>query len=132
METMSPATIKEPVECTVWQTVDLVSRRWMLLVLMELYKGDSHTRRYSDLKRRLGSITPKILSQRLKDLEAEGLITKTIDASTIPVATYYTLTESGIAFFDVIRALKTWALTWKVENKMCSMQDCRQCVAGEH
>ncbi len=114
--------------CTVSQTVRYLSKRWTLLIILELYKGRGYTRRFSELRDTLAGITPKVLSERLKELENEGIITRHVDATAFPVRTEYTLTESGIEIVDVIRTIKRWALKWKIDNIPCSEQDCSVCV----
>ncbi len=114
--------------CTVNRTVQYLAKRWTLLIILELYKGDRSTRRFSELKEALTGITSKVLSDRLKELEHEGLIARKVDVTAFPVKTEYTLTESGVAMVDVIRAIKRWALTWKIENIPCGQQDCKACV----
>jgi DNA-binding HxlR family transcriptional regulator len=114
--------------CTVSQTVRYLAKKWTLLIILELYKGQGHTRRFTELKDALGGITQKVLAERLRELEAEGVLTRRVDASAFPVRTEYTLTESGLALVDVIRGIKVWALTWKLENAECGGQDCRVCV----
>ncbi|MEN6341666.1 MAG: helix-turn-helix domain-containing protein [Methanospirillum sp.] len=114
--------------CTVNQTVRYLARKWTLLVILELYKGPAYTRRFSELKDALDGITQKVLAERLRELEAEGIVTRRVDASAFPVRTEYTLTESGLALVDVIRGIKAWALAWKLENAECGGQDCRACV----
>jgi len=61
-------------ECTVNQTVTYLGKKWMLLIILELYKGDNYTRRFTEIKERLPGITAKVLSARLKELEEEGLV----------------------------------------------------------
>ena len=114
--------------CTVNRTVKYLTRKWTLLIILELYKGTAHTRRFSELKDALTGITPKILSERLKELEEEGLLTRKIDASSFPVKSEYTLSASGLEIVDVIRGIKKWALKWKIDNIACGEQDCRVCV----
>ena len=60
--------------CTVNLTVKYIARKWTLLILLELYKGEGHTRRFSELKGCLFGITQKVLSARLRELEKEGLL----------------------------------------------------------
>src|SRR5512136_1206891 len=96
--------------CTVSQTVRYLSKRWTLLIILELYKGEGSSRRFSELREALAGITPKVLSERLKELENEGIITRHIDATAFPVRSEYTLTDSGIEIVDVIRGIKRWAL----------------------
>ena len=114
--------------CTVSQTVRYLSKRWTLLVILELYKGEGYTRRFSELRDALPGITPKVLSERLKELEEEELICRKVDATAFPVRTEYTLTESGLEIIGIIRAIKQWALKWKIENIACGNQDCKVCV----
>ena len=114
--------------CTVSQTVRYLARKWTLLVILELYKGPGYTRRFSELKDALGGITQKVLTERLRELEEEGIVTRRVDATAFPVRSEYTLTASGLALVDVVRGIKAWALAWKVENPECGGQDCRACV----
>ena len=114
--------------CTVNLTVRYLTKKWTLLIILELYKGSGHTRRFSELMEALGDITQKILSERLKELEVEGIVTKKVDATTFPVKSEYTLTKSGLELVDVIRGIKMWALKWKIDNVPCGKQDCSVCV----
>ena len=114
--------------CTVNQTVRYLTKKWTLLIILELYKGDGYTRRFSDLKDSLAGITPKILSERLKELEGEGLIERRVDATSFPVRSEYTLTESGLEIIGIIRDIKRWALKWKIQNIACGEQDYKVCV----
>jgi DNA-binding HxlR family transcriptional regulator len=112
--------------CTIYQTVDFISKKWTLLILLELYKTKGK-KRYQELKNSLPNITPKILSTRLRELETQHLITKKIDASEFPVKCEYALTESGRDFIRIIKDIKKWSLQWKITNKECQHQDCKQC-----
>ncbi len=115
-------------ECTVNMTVRYLTKKWTLLIILELYKGEGSTRRFSELQASLPGITQKILSERLKELEEEGLVTKRVDATSFPVKSEYTLTESGLGIVEIIRGIKEWALRWKIENLPCGGQDCKVCV----
>ena len=102
--------------CSVYKTIDFISKKWTLLILLELYKTRG-TKRYSELKNSLLDITPKILSSRLRELEHQGLITKNIITSEFPIKCEYTLTESGKDFIRIIKDIKRWSLQWKQKNK---------------
>jgi DNA-binding HxlR family transcriptional regulator len=114
--------------CTVNQTVKYLTKKWTLLIILELYKGERYTRRFSELRDALDGITPKVLSERLKELEDEGILARNVDATAFPVRTEYTLTQSGIEIVNVIRGIKHWALKWKIDNIPCGEQDCKVCV----
>ncbi len=113
-------------ECAIYKTVDFIGKKWTLLILLELYKGEK-IKRYSQLKNNLPDITPKILSTRLKELEKQGLITKKIDATNFPVKCEYSLTKSGEDFINIIKDIKQWTLKWKDKNKICENLDCENC-----
>ena len=118
-------------DCTVYQTAGFIGKRWTMLILLELYRGKLKTRRYSELKRNIPDITPKMLSLRLKELEREGLVEKTVDASEFPVKSSYSLTKSGKDFIKIIKGIKNWALRWKLDNKVCEKADCGNCPTDQ-
>jgi DNA-binding HxlR family transcriptional regulator len=114
--------------CTVNQTVKYLTKKWTLLVILELFKGKSHTRRFGELKDSLPEITSKILSARLKELEDEGLVKRHVETGNFPIKSEYTLTESGLEIVDIIKGMKRWALKWKIDNIACGNQACEKCI----
>jgi len=114
--------------CTVYKTMEYLARKWTIMILMELNKGKSRWKRFSSLRDSMKDITPKVLSERLKELVEVGLIEKRVDASSFPVKSEYALTESGSELMDAVRSVKDWALKWKVKNNACASQDCRVCT----
>ncbi|MFA5796605.1 MAG: helix-turn-helix domain-containing protein [Candidatus Woesearchaeota archaeon] len=113
--------------CTIYRSTDIIGKKWSLLVLFELYRQNITEKRYSEIKRALPRITPKLLSLRLKELEKNGLITKKIDATTFPVKSIYKLTKAGEEFIDVIKSLKKWSLKWHVKSDHCKSTECKYC-----
>lgn len=113
--------------CTVYKTVDFISKKWTLLILLEIFKGGQKKKRYSEIKTKMNDITPKVLSARLKELEKEGLIRRKVDASQFPVKTEYSLTESGKDFIPIISHIKSWSLKWKPHQEICESVDCENC-----
>lgn len=114
-------------DCTVYKTMNIIGKRWTIHILLELYKGEKKGKRFNELKRKLGCITPKILSERLTELEVEGLIGKNVDDSSNPPKSEYYLTESGKDFVKIIQAIKKWGLKWKFQNKECENAICKYC-----
>lgn len=112
--------------CTVYQTMDYISKKWAMVILFEMRRGGDWIR-FSDLKNRLGDITPKVLSERLRELESEGLIDHRLISDAMPVRSEYNLTEAGMELTDIILDIKQWALKWKIKNEPCVMMDCRRC-----
>jgi DNA-binding HxlR family transcriptional regulator len=112
--------------CSVYKTADFIGKRWTMLILLELYKADGKIR-YSEIKKKLLNITPKILSSRLKELEKQGMVKKKVDTSSMPIKSNYSLTEGGKDFFKIIKSLKRWSIKWKVRNEYCEKTNCAQC-----
>lgn len=88
--------------------------RWKLLIVQELLAG---ARRYSDLRRALPLITPKMLAEQLKALERDGLLTRRELASDPPKVVAYALTPLGAASRPVIDALVGWGRLVRVASE---------------
>jgi len=114
-------------DCTLYKTMDYLAKRWTILILLELRKGDQEWKRFSTIRESMKDITPKVLSERLKDLESEGLIVKRVDSSSFPIKSEYRLTEAGEELVEAVKQIKNWALKWKISNEICLLQDCRNC-----
>ena len=118
-------TMKE--ECSIRKAVNFLGKRWTLLILLELYKGKSEWKRFSQIKRNLDNITSKILSIRLKELKIENLIEKRVSIKESPIKSEYKLTKAGKDFIGIIKNIKRWSLMWKKDNKICGEKDCKDC-----
>ncbi len=92
--------------CSVARALDVFGERWTLLLIRELLTGP---KRYTDLKTYLAGINAKLLSDRLKQLEAQGVVEK-IDLPSPANATAYALTPAGEALEPAIIALAKWGL----------------------
>src|SRR5262245_31951666 len=96
--------------CMMSRALELVGERWSLLVVRDLLPGP---RRFTDLARSLGEITPTRLTERLRRLEAAGLVTRT--APTGGREVWYELTEAGAGLEPVIDALICWGMDHALE-----------------
>ena len=99
--------------CPSQQLLAQVSGKWVALVLSALGSGpdcDGEPRpmRYSELARVLAGVSPKMLSQTLRTLERDGLISRTATA-TVPVTVTYELTALGLSLHQTVRQLKLWS-----------------------
>ena len=112
--------------CTVYKTLDYIAKKWTMVALFEMGRSGDWIR-FSELKERLGDITPKILSERLKEMEQEGLIEHRVDTSIVPIRSEYRLTPAGHELTDIILDIKMWALKWKIDNKPCEKLNCCKC-----
>ncbi|MCB9359613.1 helix-turn-helix transcriptional regulator [Candidatus Woesearchaeota archaeon] len=115
------------IKCPIRQTVEFMGKKWTLLILLELHRGDTKSKRYSSIKSQLTGITPKILSARLKEMEKQKLIKKRVDASKFPVKTYYSMTEKGEGFLKILNAVKHWSLKYNKPVEFCEHTDCTFC-----
>ncbi|MDR0508875.1 MAG: helix-turn-helix transcriptional regulator [Candidatus Methanoplasma sp.] len=114
-------------DCTLYRTMDYLAKKWTILILLELRKGEMEWKRFSQIRDSMKDITPKVLSERLKDLESEGLVSRRVDASSFPIKSEYRLTDAGIELVEIVRRMKYWALKWKISNETCLLQDCDCC-----
>lgn len=112
--------------CTVYKTMSYLSKKWAVLIILELYKGEEW-KRFSAIKRSMREITPKMLSERLANLEEEGIVEKRVQENRFPMKSEYRLTPMGHELVDVIKGVKEWALKWKVHNPDCASQNCAVC-----
>ncbi|MEU9244173.1 helix-turn-helix domain-containing protein [Streptomyces sp. NPDC048385] len=92
-------------ECPARQLLDRISNKWVSLIVNALSAGPQ---RYSDLSRRLVSVSQKMLTQTLRNLERDGLVERTVTPS-VPVRVDYALTPLGEGLIPVMRAIKSWA-----------------------
>jgi DNA-binding HxlR family transcriptional regulator len=90
------------------RAVELVGRRWTGAILRALL---ADVDRFSDLTHVIPGLSDRMLSERLKELEAEGIISRTVIPET-PVRIEYHLTEKGRALSAAIDTLSSWAETW--------------------
>ncbi len=86
--------------------VGAVYNKWTVQVVQILSAG---TRRYGELQRELGEITPKVLTETLRQLECDGLVQRTVYA-VVPPKVEYSLTALGGTFLDALDGLCEWAL----------------------
>lgn len=98
--------------CPVDVAFSTLGRKWALLILRNLLHGDRH---FSQMMSHLPGVTPRILSQRLKELEVQGLVARRI-ASASRVTVEYVLTEKGHAILPVLRSLAQWSVHWAPEK----------------
>ena len=90
--------------CPVELTLEVIGGKWATIVLAHLKEG---VHRYGALRRRMPDVSEKVLVQRLRGLEARGLIERRADHGTPPGVEYW-LTEEGLSLVPVLEALYAW------------------------
>lgn len=107
----TPATPAAPMSpfCPKFQhAVELIGRRWTGAVVRAMQSGRT---RFSEVAAAIPGISDRLLSERLKELEREGLVARTVHATT-PVTVEYHLTDKGQSLAEVMCALAEWSDRW--------------------
>jgi DNA-binding HxlR family transcriptional regulator len=97
-----------PVDCSIEKALRVIGGKWTFLILRELFKGKQ---RFGSLQKAIQGISPKALTDSLRHLEANRIITRTV-YPTVPVTVEYTLTEKGKALYPILQEMKRWGREW--------------------
>ena len=100
-------------KCEILGIWDILGRRWSLLILKNL--SSKNVVRFNELKRSLKDISNTVLSDRLSELEKEGLITKKIYAE-IPLKVEYRLTTKAKDLEPILQSLSRWCERWELKK----------------
>jgi len=92
-------------ECPTRQLLDRIADKWSVLILTTLGEGEM---RFNGLKRRIGGISQKMLSQTLRSLERDGLVLRRV-VPTVPVSVSYAITPLGSELLGALQAMIDWA-----------------------
>ncbi len=92
-------------DCPMLLLLDRVANKWAVLVMATLWKGPL---RFNELKRTVGGVSQKMLSQTLRGLERDGLISRTV-SPTVPVTVEYAITPLGEALARTMDAVRIWS-----------------------
>jgi DNA-binding HxlR family transcriptional regulator len=95
--------------CPVETTLTLISDKWKVLILRDLIGG---TKRFGELKKSIGSVSQKVLTAQLRDMESKGLLTRKIYAE-VPPRVEYTLTKTGYSLKPVLDSMAQWGMEYK-------------------
>lgn len=104
---MNSTSVKSPLEPKVGciaAAMRVIGNKWTALILRDLFEGP---KRFCELEKSVGHINPRTLSQRLDDLEAEGIITKQSFAE-VPPRIEYTLTSKGRDLQPILKQMAAW------------------------
>ena len=104
---------KELPACPVETTLMLISDKWKVLILRDLMPG---TRRFGELKKSIGTVSQKVLTVQLRDMEAKGLVTRRVYAE-VPPRVEYSLTDLGRSLKPILDAMWSWGEEYKAKNE---------------
>ena len=104
---------KELPACPVETTLTLISDKWKVLILRDLLLG---TKRFGELKKSIGTVSQKVLTAQLREMEQSGLLVRTVYPE-VPPRVEYTLTELGYSLKPILDAMWNWGEEYKARNR---------------
>lgn len=97
-------TKEELPSCPVATTVQLIGNKWKLLILRNLLAG---TQRFNEIRKTVPGISQKVLTENLRSMEGDGIITRTVYAE-VPPRVEYSLSDLGKTMRPIIKAMEIW------------------------
>lgn len=101
--------INELPACPVETTLSLIGDKWKVLILRDLITG---TKRFGELKKSIGTVSQKVLTAQLRNMEENGLVHREVYAE-VPPRVEYSLTELGQSLKPILDAMKNWGEEYK-------------------
>ena len=105
--------VKNLPACPVETTLMLIGDKWKVLILRDLMPG---TRRFGGLKKSIGSVSQKVLTAQLRDMEAKGLVSRKVYAE-VPPRVEYSLTDLGKSLKPILNAMWAWGEGYQARNR---------------
>jgi DNA-binding HxlR family transcriptional regulator len=103
--------------CPVSRAIRLLEKKWTIHIIYELAEGKQ---RFCHLQGAIGNANARTLSERLKELEEQGLIHRDV-VNTIPPWVEYRLTEKGVELYRLIEGVARWARKWSMFEEECEI-----------
>ena len=95
-------------QCPILYAMELIGQKWKLPILWYIADAENQTLRYRELERKVVGITATMLTKCLRELENDGLVSRTV-YPTIPPAVEYALTERGKTLIPALQSIYNWA-----------------------
>ncbi|MFX1250049.1 MAG: winged helix-turn-helix transcriptional regulator [Promethearchaeota archaeon] len=111
--------------CRIYLLADILGKRWTLRIIAHFMSVESL--RFGELKRLINGISPKVLTERLRDLAAAGIILREVDKGTTPIKVEYSLTTKGRDLYDILISFKEWTEQWINDPCKFSPDLCKTC-----
>lgn len=96
--------------CPVTETAKIIGKKWYLIILHELTRGPAG---FNELKRAVRGISAKVLSENLSELEAHGLLTRSVYSES-PIRVEYALTDKGRELDGIFLSMRVWGEKWAI------------------
>lgn len=101
--------------CPIYVTLDMIGGKWKVAILWHLAEAPQ---RFSELKRQFSTVTQKMLTQQLRELERDGLVSRKVYA-VVPPKVEYSLTELGLTILPVLQAMYDWGESYAASSGNC-------------
>ena len=108
--------INELPACPVETTLSLIGDKWKVLILRDLITG---TKRFGELKKSIGTVSQKVLTAQLRNMEENGLVHRKVYAE-VPPRVEYSLTELGQSLKPILDAMQNWGEEYKQNHEKAS------------
>ncbi len=96
--------------CEVNDLLKKISPRWKMMILYDISEGFDQ---FSKLKTKLSGISDQMLGKRLRDLETDGCISRSLEPATVPAQVHYEVTPKGRSLLELMVQLHHWGLVWE-------------------
>ncbi|TDD22679.1 winged helix-turn-helix transcriptional regulator [Nonomuraea diastatica] len=103
----------KPENCMVEVAMEILGGRWKLAIVYKLLLQGTH--RFGELKREMTGITPRMLTRQLRELEEDGIVSRTVHRE-VPPRVDYALTETGRSLEEIVRLLDGWG-RWYLDHR---------------
>lgn len=115
--------------CPFRQTIRILGKRWTILIIKEIFYSKGKTLRFTELKNRIGKVSTKVLSQRLKEMVADNLLNRIVKTDSAPSRVNYKLTSKGKDVCDIIKDFRKFGIKWGGGRTIdCKRMDCELCA----
>ena len=114
----------EQKNCLLYKNLDLLGKKWMIFLLLEMSKDINNSFRYRDFEKILPGVTSRAISMRLDELVTNGLISK-IRHEIKSVVISYNLTKAGVELIPIIKQIQEWSK--KFETCEPKKEGCSRC-----
>lgn len=94
--------------CRSRKLLELIGGKWYVMVICAIGEAGADGARTSELRRKVSGVSQKVLTQTLRSMERDGLVTRTVEPVVPPKVTY-TLTSSGASLMEILVQVKNWA-----------------------
>ena len=101
--------MKELPPCPVETTLVIIGDKWKVLIIRELLPG---TRRFNEIRHSIDGVSQKVLTQKLREMESDGLLERKVYAE-IPPKVEYSLTDLGLSLKPILDSLELWGWEYK-------------------